>query len=75
MIRDINGQVAKAISEIEMKYSKGMKFTLHDLMASMSCSNENNYAYYINALQSKLNLSRIAQVHSTRNGVRIYIKL
>lgn len=75
MIRDINGQVAKAISEIEMKYSKGMKFTLHDLMASMSCSNENNYPYYINALQSKLNLSRIAQVHSTRNGVRIYIKL
>ncbi len=75
MIRDINEQVAKAINEIEMRYSKGMKFTLHDLMASTSCSNEGNYNYYINALQSKLNLSRIAQVHSTRNGVRIYIKL
>ena len=34
MIRDINEQVAKAVSEIEMRYSKGMKFTLDDLMAS-----------------------------------------
>lgn len=75
MIRDINEQVTKAVNEIEMRYSKGMKFTLHDLMASTSCSNESNYNYYINALQSKLNLGRIAQVHSTRNGVRIYIKL
>ena len=75
MIRDINEQFIKAVNEIEMRYSKGMKFTLHDLMTSTSCSNESNYDYYINALQSKLNLSRIAQVHSTRNGVRTYIKL
>lgn len=75
MIRDINEQVIKAVNEIEMRYSKGMKFTLHDLMTSTSCSNESNYDYYINALQSKLNLSRIAQIHSTRNGIRIYIKL
>lgn len=75
MIRDINEQVIKAINEIEMRYSKGMKFTLQDLISSMSCSNENNYNYYINALQSKLNLSKVAQVHSVRNGMRIYIKL
>lgn len=75
MIRNINEQVEKAINEIEMRFSKGMKFNLHDLMASTSCSNESNYNYYINALQSKLNLSRIAQVHSTRNGIRTYIKL
>lgn len=75
MIRDINEQVIKAVNKIEMRYSKGMKFTLHDLMASTSCSNESNYNYYINTLQSKLNLSRIAQIHSTRNGVRTYIKL
>ena len=75
MIRDINEQVIKAINEIEMRYSKGMKFTLQDLISSTSCSNENNYNYYINALQSKLNLSKVAQVHSVKNGMRIYIKL
>lgn len=75
MIRDINEQVVKAVSEIEMRYSKGMKFTLHDLMASTSCSNENNYNYYINALQTKLNLSKTAQVYSTTNGIKTYIKL
>lgn len=75
MIRCINEQVMKAINEIEMRYSKGMKFTLHDLMASTSCSNESNYNYYTNALQTKLNLSRIAQVYSTTNGIKTYIKL
>lgn len=75
MIRDINSQVSKAINEIEFRYSKGMKFTLQELMVSQSCFNESNYQYYINALQSKLNLSRIAQLYSTRNGIRIYIKL
>ncbi len=37
MIRDINAQVEKAISEIEMRYSKGLKFTIYDLLATQSC--------------------------------------
>lgn len=59
MIRDINSQVSKALNEIELRYSKGMKFTLQELIVSQSYFNESNYQSCINVLQSKLNLSKM----------------
>lgn len=75
MIRDINAQVEKAISEIEMRYSKGLKFTIYDLLATQSCEGASNFSLYKNSLQAKLSPRRVAQLHSTRNGVNTYIKL
>ncbi len=46
LIRDVNGQVEKAINEIEMRYSKGMKFTIFDLLATQSCEGANNFSLY-----------------------------
>ena len=37
MIRDMKGQVAKAIAEIEMRYTKGIEFALEDLLAVQAC--------------------------------------
>lgn len=75
MIRDINAQVEKAISEIEMRYSKGLKFTIYDLLATQSCKEASNFSLYKNSLQAKLSPRRVAQLHSTRDGVNTYIKL
>lgn len=75
MIRDISSQVGKAINEIEMRYSKGMKFKLEDLLSVSSCMNESNYSIFRNYLKVKVLTRRIAQIHSTRNGTNIYIKL
>ena len=75
MIRDINAQVEKAISEIEMRYSKGLKFTIYDLLATQSCEGASNFSLYKNSLQAKLSPRRVAQLHSTRDGVNTYIKL
>jgi hypothetical protein len=75
LIRDVNGQVEKAINEIEMRYSKGMKFTIFDLLVTQSCEEASNFSMYKNSLQAKLSPRRVAQLHSTRDGVNIYIKL
>lgn len=75
MIRDINSQIEKAIFEIEMRYSKGMKFQLSDLLSVSSCEKESNYSIFRNSLKAKLINKRIAQIHSTRNGTNIFIKL
>ena len=75
IIQNINAQVEKAITEIEMRYSKGLKFTIYDLLATQSCEGANNFTLYKNSLQSKLSPRRIAQLHSTRNGINTYIKL
>ena len=75
MIRDINAQVEKAISEIEMRYSKGLKFTIYDLLATQSCEGASNFSLYKNWLQAKLSPRRVAQLHSTRDGINTYIKL
>ena len=75
MIRDVNAQVENAISEIEMRYSKGLKFTIYDLLATQSCEGASNFSLYKNSLQAKLSPRRVAQLHSTRDGVNTYIKL
>ena len=75
MIRDVNAQVEKAISEIEMRYSKGLKFTIYDLLATQSCEGASNFSLYKNSLQAKLSPRRVAQLHSTRDGINTYIKL
>ena len=75
MIRDINGQIEKVISEIEMRYSKGIKFKLEDLLSVSSCMNENNFTNFKNSLKSKLLSKRIAQIYSVRNDGTTYIKL
>lgn len=75
MIRDINEQIEKAIDEVNMRYSKGMKFHLEDLMTVSSCTNESNFSIFRNSLKTKLLTGRIAQLHSTRNGINTYIKL
>lgn len=75
MIRDINAQVEKAISEIEMRYSKGLKFTIYDLLATQSCEGASNFSLYKNSLQARLSPRRVAQLHSTRDGINTYIKL
>ncbi|MDY6172278.1 MAG: hypothetical protein SPH94_03680 [Fusobacterium necrophorum] len=75
VIRDIYTQVEKAIQEIEMRYSKGMKFTIFDLLTTQSCQEMSNFSNYKNQLQAKLSPRRIAELHSTRNGINIYIKL
>ena len=75
MIRDINAQVEKAISEIEMRYSKGLKFTIYDLLVTQSCEEASNFSLYKNSLQAKLSPRRVAQLHSTRDGINTYIKL
>lgn len=75
MIRDVNEQIENAIDEIEMKYSKGMKFQLESLYSVSSCMNESNFANFRNSLRARLIGRRIAQVHSTRNGVNTFIKL
>ncbi len=75
MIRDINSQIEKAIFEIEMRYSKGMKFQLSDLLSVSSCEKESNFSIFRNSLKAKLINKGIAQIHSTRNGINIFIKL
>lgn len=75
MIRDINEQVAKAISEIEMKYSKGVKFQLHDLFSVSFCEKESNFSVFKNSLKSKILNKRVAQIYSVRNDGTTYIKL
>ena len=75
MIRDINEQVAKAVNEIEMRYSKGIKFRLEDLISVSSCINESNFANFRNSLKSKLINKRVAQIYSVRNDGTTYIKL
>lgn len=75
MIRDVEEQIEKAIDEIEMKYSKGMKFLLESLYAVSCCINESNFSHFRNSLKAKLLNRRIAQIHSTRNGTNTYIKL
>lgn len=75
VIRDINAQVEKAINEIEMRYSKGLRFTIYDLLATQACEGASNFSMYKNTLQAKLSPRRVAQLYSTRNGVNIYIKL
>lgn len=75
LIRDVNAQVEQAINEIEMRYSKGMLFTIFDLLATQSCEEASNFSMYKNSLQAKLSPRRIAQLHSTRNGINKYIKL
>ena len=75
MIRDINAQVEKALNEVEMRYSKGMKFTIYDLLATKVCENESNFSTYKNRLYAQLSTVSIAQVPSTRNGINSYIKL
>lgn len=75
LIQDVNGQVEKAINEIETRYSKGLKFTIYDLLVTQSCEEATNFSMYKNSLQSKLSPRRVAQLYSTRNGINIYIKL
>ena len=75
MIRDINNQVEKAINEIEMRYSKGIKFKLEDLFSVSSCISESNFTIFRNSLKSKLINKRVAQIYSVRNNGTIYIKL
>ena len=75
MIRDINNQIEKAVFEIEIRYSKGMKFQLMDLLSVSSCIKESNFSIFRNSLKAKLLNRRIAQIHSTRNGTNTYIKL
>ena len=75
VIRDIYTQVEKAIQEIEMRYSKGMKFTIFDLLSTQACQETSNFSNYKNQLQAKLSPKRVAELHSTRNGINIYIKL
>ena len=75
MIRDINLQVEKALKEIEVRYSKGMKFTIYDLLATEVCRNESNFSIYKNRLQAQLSPRKIAQLYTTRNGINTYIKL
>lgn len=75
MIRDVNSQVEKAINEIEMRYSKGIKFRLEDLISVSSCINESNFANFRNSLKSKLINKRVAQIYSVRNDGTTYIKL
>ena len=45
IIQNINAQVEKAITEIEMRYSKGLKFTIYDLLATQSCEGANISLY------------------------------
>lgn len=75
MISNINSQIEKAVFEIEMKYSKGMRFQLTDLLSVSSCIKESNFSIFINSLKTKLINEKIAQIHSTRNGTNNYIKL
>lgn len=58
-----------------MRYSKGMKFQLSELLLVSSCEKESNSSIFKNSLKVKLLNRRIAQIHSTRNGTNTYIKL
>lgn len=75
MLRDINNQIEKAINEIQMRYSKGMKFTIYDLLCTKSCERESNFFMYKNTLEAQLSPKRIAQVYTVRDGVKTFIKL
>ncbi len=75
MIRDINGQIEKVIFEIEMRYSKGMKFQLCDLVSVSSCEKESNFSIFKNSLKSKILNKRVAQIYSVRNEGTTYIKI
>lgn len=75
MIRDINSQIEKVIFEIEMRYSKGMKFQLCDLVSVSSCEKESNFSVFKNSLKSKILNKRVVQIYSVRNDGTIYIKL
>lgn len=75
MIRDVNGQIEKAIAEIERTYSKRMKFTIYDLSATKPCEGASNFNNYKNGLQNKLSSKRIAQLYTNSQGINTYIKL
>lgn len=75
MIRNINDQVKKAMNEIEMRYSKNMKFTIYDLLTTKVCEGESNFFMYKNTLEAQLSPKRIAQVYTVRDGVKTFIKL
>lgn len=75
MIRDINGQIEKVIFEIEMRYSKGMKFQLCDLVSVSSCEKESNFSIFKNSLKSKILNKRVAQIYFVRNEGTTYIKI
>ena len=75
MIRDINGQIEKVIFEIGMRYSKGMKFQLCDLVSVSSCEKESNFSIFKNSLKSKILNKRVAQIYSVRNEGTTYIKI
>lgn len=58
-----------------MRYSKGIKFRLEDLLSVSSCMNESNFVNFRNSLKSKLINKRVAQIYSVRNDGTTYIKL
>ena len=75
MIRDMKGQVAKAIAEIEMRYTKGIEFALEDLLAVQACMGEYLYRDFYNSVKREVETKRIASFYTNRNGVRLYKKM
>lgn len=74
MIKDLNGHVEKALNEIEMRYSRGLEFTIFDLMTTSSCKEATNFVSYRTMLEARISNRGIAACCSIKNGIRVFRK-
>ncbi|MCI5725785.1 hypothetical protein [Fusobacterium sp.] len=72
VIRDVDGQVEKALNEIQMRYSRGMEFTIYDLMATSACIDAQNFDSYKIMLEIRISNRGVAGCSGTKNGVRLF---
>lgn len=71
-IHDIDGQVKKAIQELDMRYSRGMEFKIDDLMAVSSCKEASNYRSFFTKVEAKIGSSGKVTPVKTINRVTYY---
>lgn len=72
VIKDLKGQVEKALNEIKMRYSWGMEFTIYDLMASSACRDAQNFDSYRYMLEQQISLRGIAGASGVKNGIKTF---
>lgn len=72
VIKDLNGQVEKALNEIKMRYSKGLEFTIYDLMTTASCKEALNFVSYKVMLEARISNRGVASFSGMKNGARLF---
>lgn len=72
VIKDLNGQVEKALNEIKMRFSKGLEFTIYDLMTTAFCKEALNFVSYRTMLEARISNRGVAGCSGARNGARLF---